>query len=279
MKKLVLFFLVPFFIFSCSITDPDPVPDLPLEYAQLSDVSYGSQPRQVYDLYLPANRTSSTKTMILIHGGGWNSGSKADMNAFRDFLRDQFPEIAVVNMNYRLAGPNLSPYPMQIDDITSVIDDLRDKKNEYVIGEEIGFIGASAGGHLALLWSYGYDTRNQVQMVCSIVGPTNLTDEAYLSTTNQTLEAMLAQFGFDESQLETASPLHRVGTDAPPTVLFYGGRDPLIPNSQGMDLRDRLEELDVPHAFYFYPNEGHGWVGLNLLDSIVKLRAFMREYF
>lgn len=279
MKKITLLFLLPFFIFSCSITDPDPVPELPLEYTALSDVSYGSQSRQVYDIYLPADRTSSTKTMILIHGGGWNSGSKTDMNAFRDFLREQFPDLAIVNMNYRLAGPSLSPYPMQIEDITSVIDDLRERNGEYVIGEEIGFIGASAGGHLALLWSYGYDTRNQVEMVCSIVGPTNLTDEAFLNATNQELEELLEQIGFDESQLEIASPLHRVGADAPPTVLFYGGQDPLIPNSQGMDLRDRLEVLDVPHAFYFYPNEGHGWIGLNLLDSIVKLRAFMREYF
>ena len=279
MKRIALFFLLPFFIFSCSLTDPDPIPDLPLLYTALADVSYGSQPRQVYDIYLPADRASSTKTMILIHGGGWNSGSKVDMNVFRDILREQFPEVAVVNMNYRLAGSNLSPYPMQINDITAVVDDLRERKDEYVIGEEIGFIGASAGGHLALLWSYGYDTRKQVDMVCSIVGPTNLTDEAYLNTPNLDLSEMLDQFGFDESQLETASPLHRVGVDAPPTILFYGGQDPLIPNSQGMDLRDRLEELDVPHAFYFYPTEGHGWVGLNLLDSIVKLRAFMTEYF
>jgi len=279
MKKIALFFLLPFLIFSCSITDSDPVPDLPLKYTAMADVPYGRQARQVYDIYLPADRTSSTKTMILIHGGGWNSGSKADMNAFRDILRGQFPEVAIVNMNYRLASPNLSPYPMQIDDITTVIDDLMAKKNDYVIGEEIGFIGASAGGHLAMLWSYGYDTRKQVEMVCSIVGPTNLTDEAYQITTNQQLTEMLEQFGFDESQLEAASPLHRVQADAPPTLLFYGGQDPLIPNSQGMDMRDRLEELGVPHEFHFYPNEGHGWIGLNLLDSIVKLQAFMRAYF
>lgn len=279
MKKGALLFLFPILIFSCSITDPDPVPDEPLEYLALANVSYGTQPRQVYDIYLPADRSSATKTMILIHGGGWNSGSKTDMNPFRDILREQFPKVAVLTMNYRLAGSNLSPYPMQINDISAVINDLREKKNEYVIGEEIGFIGVSAGGHLALLWSYGYDTQKQVNMVCSIVGPTNLTDEAYLTNSNQELEKILAQFGFDESQLEAASPLHRVGPGAAPTLLFYGGQDPLIPNSQGMDLRDRLQELEVTHAFHFYPTEGHGWIGLNLLDSIVKLRGFMLEYF
>jgi len=279
LRRGALLFVFSLFLFSCSITDPEPDPVLPLEYIALSDVAYGSHPRQVYDIYLPAERTSTTKTMILIHGGGWSSGSKVDMNAFRDILREQFPEVAVVNMNYRLAGPNLSPYPMQVDDITSLVDELREKRKEYTIGEDIGFIGASAGGHLALLWSYGYDSRKQVDMVCSIVGPTNLTDEAYLNVSNLELEEMLEQFGFDETQLMTASPLHRVTSDAPPTVLFYGGQDPLIPNSQGMDLRDRLAELEVPHAFYFYPTEGHGWVGLNLLDSVIKLRAFMREHF
>jgi acetyl esterase/lipase len=36
------------------------------------NVSYGADPLQKMDVYLPANRTTaSTKTMILIHGGAW----------------------------------------------------------------------------------------------------------------------------------------------------------------------------------------------------------------
>ena len=83
---------------------------------------------QKFDLYLPANRTSNTKTLILVHGGGWSSGDKADMNPIKDLIRQDLPNLAIVNINYRLADVNNKPYPMQIDDITSIINHLKDYK-------------------------------------------------------------------------------------------------------------------------------------------------------
>jgi acetyl esterase/lipase len=62
----------------------------PLETENLQkNISYGADADQVYDIYLPVERTEMTKILILVHGGGWTSGDKADMNGFKDFLRDQ----------------------------------------------------------------------------------------------------------------------------------------------------------------------------------------------
>ena len=151
-----------------------------LEAKNIIDLEYGSHTYQKYDIYLPKNRTSKTKVLILVHGGGWNAGDKSEMNAFKDFIREQLPEVAVVNMNYRLADENNPPYPMQINDIGQLVQELYDRVQEFQISKEIGFIGSSAGAHLSLLWSYAHDTKKQVNMVCSIVGPTNLLDEAYI---------------------------------------------------------------------------------------------------
>ncbi len=248
-----------------------------LEAKNIINLEYGSEPHQKYDIYLPQYRTMGTKVLILIHGGGWNSGDKSEMDPFKDFIKDQLPEIAVVNMNYRLADADNAPYPMQIDDITLVVSQLRNRAQEFQISNEIGFIVASAGAHLSLLWSYSHDTQEQVNMVCSIVGPTNLLDEAYLNTPNQELRTLLDQFGNDQNVLEEVSPLYHVNSTSPPTILFYGAQDPLIPNSQGIGLRDRLMELNVTHQFTLYPNGGHGWVGLDLLDTSIKLKAFIQE--
>ena len=82
--------------------------------------------------------------MILVHGGGWNAGDKADVNDFKDYLQTQFPDMAVVNMNYRLANEDNSPYPMQINDISAVVNDLRAKQKGYYIGTEFdqyNFVG------------------------------------------------------------------------------------------------------------------------------------------
>ncbi|MDN3690454.1 alpha/beta hydrolase [Cyclobacterium jeungdonense] len=253
----------------------DPVSNLPAKI--LTNEAYGSHPRQIFDLYLPPNRHENTPTLILVHGGGWKEGSKSDMNPFRDFLREQLPYLAIANLNYRLADAFNKPYPMQIEDISSLVTYLQDHREEYQLGSRLGFLGVSAGGHLSLLWSYAHDTDSRVQMVCSVVGPTDLLDESYRTATNESLREMLELFGEDQDLLARASPIYQVKADSPATLLFYGGNDPLVPNSQGMQLRDRLTELGVAHEFHFYPNEGHGWLGLNLLDSMIKLKAFVER--
>ena len=138
----------------------------------------------------------------------------------------------------------------------------------------------SAGAHLSLLWSYAFDSNNQSDMVCSVVGPTNFTDPAYLDNTDPVLQELLSNLGIDTSTpfLEEVSPYHRATTSSPPTILFYGGQDPLIPTSQGTDMRDKLADLNVTHEFTLYPNEGHGWVGINLLDTSLKLKAFIETH-
>lgn len=252
-------------------------PKKPLEAESLLDVSYGTARDQVFDIYLPANRSEDTKVLVLVHGGGWSSGDKADMNGFKDFVIQQLPELAIVNMNYRLADKNNLPYPMQTDDITTVVNTLKNSKEEYQIGDDLGFIGVSAGAHLSLLWAYALDTEKKVNMVCSIVGPTNFLDPAYQNSEDETVKELIAQFGPNNEILEEASPLQKLRDGAPPTILFYGGQDPLIPVSQGVDLASKLTDLSIEHEFTLYETEGHGWIGVNLLDTSLKLKAFIEK--
>ena len=249
-------------------------------YYEELNISYGNDSNQKFDLYLPANRNSNTKIMILVHGGGWTSGDKGDMNPIKDLLRQDFQNIAIANINYRLADADNKPYPMQIEDLTSIINYLKSNKTKYTISENMGFIGTSAGAHLSLLWSYAFDDENSTNMVCSIVGPTNFTDPAYLNNASPELQGLIDLFGINQTIpfLEEVSPYHRVTSSAPPTILFYGGKDPLIPVTQGTDLRDKLEDLGVVNQFTLYPNAGHGWVGLELLDTWVKLKVFINNH-
>jgi len=279
---LILFILLNF---ACSqdndtLLSPSPTDSATVEAATLLNVSYGSDSDQVYDIYLPQNRTLSTKVMILVHGGGWTAGDKSDMATFIELMQTELPAYAIVNINYRLANDTTPPFPMQLEDITAIINDLKTKNEEYIISEDYGFLGTSAGAHLSMLWSYDYDTQADVNMGARIVGPTNLADEAYLNNADQTIQAYIDLFG---SQLvipflESFSPFHKVTVAAPPTILFYGGQDPLIPNSQGMDLSDKLTTLGVTHSFTFYPEEGHGWVGPNAADTWMKLKTFIAAH-
>ncbi|MEI9807388.1 MAG: hypothetical protein WDO16_05610 [Bacteroidota bacterium] len=64
------------------------------------------------DVYLPAGRSkTTTKLIILIHGGAWATGDKSDFNVFVDTLKIRLPDYAICNINYRLAniGGNFFP--------------------------------------------------------------------------------------------------------------------------------------------------------------------------
>jgi acetyl esterase/lipase len=280
LKNLCYLAFIGVLFLSCSNEDSEisSEPEI-IEAYEALDVSYGSDSNQVFDIYLPEGRTENTKVLFLVHGGSWVGGDKEDMNDVRDYVLQNHPSIGIVNMNYTLAGANSPPVPMQTNDISAVVNYITSNKTSLIISDDIGFIGISAGAHLSLLWSYANDTNNQVDMVCSIVGPTNFTDPAYYNSANPVFQSMYILFGNPSIPfLESASPYHTATATSPPTLLFYGGQDPLVPNSQGIDLDSQLTNLGVPHEFSFYEEEGHGWFGQNLLDTFNKISNYINQY-
>jgi len=280
LKNLCYLAFIGVLFLSCSNEDSEisSEPEI-IEAYEALDVSYGSDSNQVFDIYLPEGRTENTKVLFLVHGGSWVGGDKEDMNDVRDYVLQNHPSLGIVNMNYTLAGANSPPIPMQTNDISAVVNYITSNKTSLIISDDIGFIGVSAGAHLSLLWSYANDTNNQVDMVCSIVGPTNFTDPAYYNSANPVFQSMYILFGNPSIPfLESASPYHTATATSPPTLLFYGGQDPLVPNSQGIDLDSQLTNLGVPHEFSFYEEEGHGWFGQNLLDTFNKISNYINQY-
>jgi len=286
MKKIsILFTLNLFFLFllGCSSnddTDSDTGVQV-LQAQEILNVSYGGDSDQVYDIYLPANRTQeTTKVFILVHGGSWVSGDKSSLNYAKDLLQTEFEDYAIVNINYRLGNGTSLPFDNQLDDISTIIADLKTKQSTYAISNQYAFIGFSAGAHLSMLWSYTRDQLNEVNMVGNIVGPTNFTDPAYLENAGSFFQFLSTTIGQDATNqlLEQYSPFHQVTSNSAPTIMFYGGMDSLIPNSQGIDMDNKLGMLNVTHEFTFYPEEGHGWEGNNFIDTWIKMSNFISTH-
>lgn len=279
MRSLLLLFILLFF-YSCSKNDDTAViTEQPLKAEVLLDVSYGVDPMQTFDLYLPANRSlSTTKILILVHGGGWTSGDKKDMNGFVQLIQNRKKDYAIANINYVLADSSRKAYPNQINDIKAVVAQLKSKASSYKIKPEFGFVGVSAGGHLSLLYAYAFDLNKEVKMVCSVVGPTDFTDPAYLENPVYEDAAPFLIEGFSPENieiLEEISPRHQVTPSSPPTLLFYGNIDPLIPNTQHQFLKVALENANVLNELTVYDG-GHGdWDALSYIDLDAKLNVFL----
>ena len=171
MRKLILVFSIVALFASCqkdALTPTPPAPPIviakPVTYL---DLSYGSQALQKMDIYLPEGRTTSTtKTIVLIHGGAWIGGDKTEMTFIVDSIKKRKPDFAFVNINYRLAiNGAANVFPTQEVDVKAAIDFYLAKTATYEVSKDLILLGASAGGHLALLHAYKNDPEKHVKAV------------------------------------------------------------------------------------------------------------------
>lgn len=280
MKKYWLFIFLLFSI-SCNkgletITNPVTIPS-----EELLNVSYGTDPLQKMDVYLPANRSKdSTKILFLIHGGGWIGGDKNDFAEAVNYFKVQLPYYAIVNINYRLAAlPAQNIWPTQLNDVNSAMSFLESKTTEYKINtNKIAIGGASAGGHLALLKAYKNNSGN-IKTVVDLFGPTDMADLYNLNVSYQTLLTLFMQGTplSNASNYYNASPLNFVTSTVPPTIIFHGGIDATVPIRQSDSLNNRLMNVGVIKQYHIYPTEGHGWTGSNATDTYNKMLLFIKQ--
>ncbi len=110
----------------------------------------------IYTCLLDGNG-GSTKLMILIHGGAWADGDKADFDIYITELKRRLPDYAFANINYRLYTSNgQNKFPAQEEDVKAAVTFLMNKSGDYKYSKNFILLGASAGGHLALLQGYKY---------------------------------------------------------------------------------------------------------------------------
>jgi acetyl esterase/lipase len=248
--------------------------------ASMMDISYGTDAKQKMDIYLPANRSvADTKVIFLIHGGGWNEGDKADFNGYVGALQASLPGYAIININYRLVANSQNLFPTQENDVKAAAEFVFSKKNEYFISDKWAFLGASAGGHLALLQSYKYSSPVKPRAVISFFGPSDLT--GLYNSSNPLIALLLLNVTgatpiLNPGLYQQSSPVNFITAQSPPTLLLHGGADPLVPPAQSTIVRDKLQSLGVAGQYVFYPNDGHGWEGVDLIDSFDKITKFLK---
>jgi acetyl esterase/lipase len=249
----------------------------------ITNVAYGNDPKQVFDIYLPEGRSAATtKVMFLFHAGSWSGGDKNDFLFYIDSLKKYLPAYAFVNVNYRLANFNTNKFPTQENDVRDAVNFVMAKVDEYAISEDVVMLGASAGAHLALLQSYKYADSVKVSAVISFFGPTDLNDMYKHPTNTQIpywIQVLLGGSPEQNSKMYNASsPVNFVDQKSAPTLIFQGARDPLVSPSQANLLKEKLDAAGVPNQVVIYQNEGHGWIGSTLTDSFQKISQFLSTY-
>jgi len=134
----------------------------------IKDINYGENGSQwhIGDFYIP-EETDTHSVALCIHGGGWSSMDRSSFAGVAQFLCEE--GFATFNIEYRLLGD--APWPACGDDCLAAARFLIFGNDKVPILKEkkLLIVGASAGGHLALMTGLRLPVNN-VYGIVSISG-------------------------------------------------------------------------------------------------------------
>ena len=243
-----------------------------LAYADQSDA-------QKLDLYIPTSGEGPFPVVIMVHGGGFMFGDKADGAGLTGV--DQLLEAgyAVASINYRLSGE--AQWPAQIYDSKAAVRYLRAVAGEYNLDpEKFGAWGASAGGNLVAMLGTtcgaaelegaelgNADQSSCVQAVVDWFGPIDFlqldaqfagTECAQNHDAADSPESKLvgAPIQTVPEIVATTNAMNYVDADDAPFLIQHGSADCNIPPVQGQNLADALGADKA--TYYLIEGAGHG---------------------
>jgi acetyl esterase/lipase len=253
-------------------------PELPRGVRVVADLVYRSDGgrRARLDVYLPAGPAppGGRPALLALHGGGWRGGGKEEYG--RSLARLVERGLVVVAVDYRLSRPGAPSWPGILDDVRAAARWVNRHANEFGIDPgRVAALGASAGGHLALLLAVD-DRPAPVRAVIDFYAPTDLPALAAADTgAGRSLGLFLGGApGQVPGRYEAASPLRRVRPGAPPVLILHGDDDILVPPAQSQALAEALERAGVPHRLVIVAGARHGFgleaAGRDLVPEILR---------
>lgn len=225
---------------------------------QLTDISYGDDKKQRFDLYKPDNAYNAPM-IVMVHGGAWKMGDKKSDNVVLNKMNRWVSKgIIFVSLNYRLY-PKVTPQ-QQAEDVAKALAYIQTHANEWGGDpKKIVLMGHSAGAHLVSLISANPKKYDMLGLK-GWLGTVSL-DTATMDLV-QTMERKHYDFyddvfGSDKNVWISNSPLYQLERGAPPMLLVCSTireDQPCIPSKafvakgDSLGLRIEMSEQPLSHA-------------------------------
>ncbi len=245
----------------------------------MSGITYGTHPRHVLDFW-KAPAAGPKPLALVIHGGGWQGGSKERLDRSVDTAALLDAGISVAAINYRLmkhAADVTPPVKAPLHDAARALQFLRSNAQSLEIdSDRIGAVGGSAGACSSLWLAFHDDLadpdnadpvlRESTRLTCAagLGAQTTLDPKQMVEWTPNSNygghafgKADFAQFLADRESIlpwiAEYSPYALVSADDPPVGVFYNkppelGRkqkDPTHTSNFGAMLKERCDEVGV----------------------------------
>jgi acetyl esterase/lipase len=201
--------------------------------------TYGDDPSQFADLYLPPGGTGVLGVVVIVHGGYWRSTYGAELGEplAQDLAGRGY---ACWNLEYRRAG-NGGGWPATFEDVAAGIDHLAVAAAEHGLDlRTTTALGHSAGGHLAV-WAAGRPglpaeapgagiPRVPLTAVVSQAGVLDLRAARELGLSDDAVENFLGAPD-DPDRYALADPMTALPLGVP-VYAVHGQKDTTVPLSQ-----------------------------------------------
>jgi len=197
---------------------------------------------------------SSYPAIIFFFGGGWNSGSIKQFEPHANYFASR--GIVCFLADYRVKGRQKTTPFESLKDAKSAVRYVRkNAKNLGVDPDRIVASGGSAGGQLAAATALvkGFNEDNDDLTVSCIPNA--------LVLFNPVIDNGPGGYGYERigERYKEFSPLHNISKEAPPTLLFLGTNDKLIPVETAKYYKTVMEKIGSRCDLILFEGEGHGF--------------------
>jgi acetyl esterase/lipase len=202
--------------------------------------------------------------IVFFHGGGWTSGHVSQFDEHCRYLAAR--GLVCVQVEYRLLDPKRNDPPLVcIRDAKSAVRWVRAHAAALGIDpDRIAAGGGSAGGHLAAFVGLGE-------------GNDDPQDDPAVSARVQALVLFNPVFdngpdggwGYERvgARYREFSPAHQVRPGAPPTIVFLGTQDRLVPVATVERFQAAMRRAGARCDAVFYPGQEHAFFNYGTGDS------------
>jgi hypothetical protein len=210
---------------------------------------------------LGAAETAGAPCVVLVHGGGWDSGDRTQLAGLNHGLAAH--GVAVAALSYRLAPAYR--WPAQRDDVCAGVAWVRANAVDLGIDPtRLTLLGRSAGAQIVTAAAYG-EALSGVRAVVALYGCFDLEFVWSIRSDKDALNSdkLLRQFlggppeGARIELFRSGSAEKLVLAAAPPTLIIHGVLDELVWCRHSERLAAALAQVGAPHVFLRLPWATH----------------------
>lgn len=207
------------------------------------------------DLYQPRSVSGPFPVVILIHGGGWTSGDRAQMEPHARALASRW--IASASIEYRFAPEHV--WPAQLEDVRAAVRYLRAHGAQHRLQtDRILAAGESAGAHLSLWLAVDGPAEARVQGVGSVSSLVDCTLPMTAEGASYRIVEKVLGGNPSDAEIRALSPIFRADRSTPPVYFLHGADDPWLPVAHSEVPFQRLRDLGAPTQLHVVPGMKHG---------------------